>query len=110
MNTITREKPRQYFIKDNTQFFFDTGQVQRGYMARKTFERNSFRDKKQQKSIILERYFNDVYKLFLAKLNALAMGEKLSPEGHSKMKTMLDEIIKVRGLLEKEEVGESEIK
>ncbi len=48
---------------------------------------------------LLEKYFNDIYNLFLKKLSAFAIGEKASDEEALKLQALLQELIKVKSLL-----------
>jgi hypothetical protein len=54
------------------------------------------------KNFILERYFNDIYKMFLTQLTRLATGEKITKSEHKKLTKLLDEIVKVKEMLEKD--------
>ncbi len=56
------------------------------------------------RNFILERYFNDIYKMFLAQLTRLAAGEKITKTEHHKLTKLLDEIVKVKEMLEREKV------
>lgn len=49
---------------------------------------------------ILERYFNDIYNMLLKKLTELATGERVTKSDLMKMHSLLDEMMKVRTLLE----------
>lgn len=53
---------------------------------------------------ILEKYFNDLYNLFLRKLSSFAMFEHTSAEEAMKMQALLQELIKVKKLIENTEV------
>ncbi len=48
---------------------------------------------------ILEKYFNDIYNLFLRKLSSFASGETLMNEESTKLQALLQEMIKVKGLI-----------
>ncbi len=48
---------------------------------------------------LLEKYFNDVYNLFLRKFASFAMFENISDEETIKMQALLQELIKVKGLI-----------
>ncbi len=50
-------------------------------------------------SILLERYWNDVYNLFLRKLSSFASGEGSPSEESVKLQALLQELIKVKELL-----------
>ena len=49
---------------------------------------------------VLEKYFNDIYNLFLRKLSSFAMYEHTSSEEATKMQALLQELIKVKKLIE----------
>lgn len=49
--------------------------------------------------IILERYWNDVYNLFLRKLASFASGDDASHEDSVKLQALLQELVKVKELL-----------
>jgi hypothetical protein len=49
---------------------------------------------------VLEKYFNDVYNLFLRKLSAFAGFEHAPDEETMKLQALLQELIKVKGLIE----------
>ncbi len=49
---------------------------------------------------VLEKYFNDVYNLFLRKLSAFAALDHASDEETMKLQALLQELIKVKGLIE----------
>ena len=48
---------------------------------------------------ILEKYFNDIYNLFLKKLSAFALVEGTTDEEALKLQALLQELIKVKSLL-----------
>lgn len=48
---------------------------------------------------ILEKYFNDVYNLFLRKLSTFATFEYSTDEDTTKMQALLQELIKVKKLI-----------
>jgi hypothetical protein len=50
---------------------------------------------------VLEKYFNDVYNLFLRKLSSFASIENSSSEDTMKMQALLQELIKVKNLINK---------
>ena len=50
-------------------------------------------------AVLLERYWNDVYNLFLRKLASFASGVGAAHEDSVKLQALLQELIKVRGLL-----------
>ncbi len=53
-----------------------------------------------QKNIeILEKYFNDVYNLFLRKISYFASFESLNDEEDTKLQALLQELIKVKRLV-----------
>lgn len=49
---------------------------------------------------VLEKYFNDVYNLFLRKLSAFAMFENTTSEDTLKLQALLQELVKVKELIE----------
>lgn len=49
---------------------------------------------------ILEKYFNDIYNLFLRKLSSFAMFEQTNEEESTKLQALLQELIKVKKLIE----------
>lgn len=49
---------------------------------------------------ILEKYFNDIYNLFLRKLSAFAGFEHITDEEETKLQALLQELMKVKGLIE----------
>lgn len=48
---------------------------------------------------LLEKYFNDIYNLFLKKLSTYTMTEKPDDQEALKLQALLQEIIKVKSLL-----------
>ncbi len=55
---------------------------------------------RQESVDVLEKYFNDIYNLFLRKLSAFATFEFSSNEEIMKMQALFQELIKVKSLLE----------
>lgn len=53
---------------------------------------------------VLEKYFNDLYNLFLRKLSSFAMFEHTNEEEAMKMQALLQELIKVKKIIEGIEV------
>ena len=49
--------------------------------------------------IVLERYWNDVYNLFLRKISSFAAGDCAPEEESIKLQALLQELIKVKELL-----------
>lgn len=49
---------------------------------------------------VLEKYFNDVYNLFLRKLSAFAVLDHAGDDESMKLQALLQELIKVKGLIE----------
>lgn len=49
---------------------------------------------------VLEKYFNDIYNLFLRKLSTFAAFEHTNDEDVTKMQALLQELVKVKGLIE----------
>ena len=56
-----------------------------------------------QDSMILERYFSDVYSMFLNKLTYFAMGTNTKEEDVVRLRALLEELVKVRKLLEEKD-------
>ena len=48
---------------------------------------------------ILDQYFNDIYHLFLKKLSAFSENESVPDESTAKLQALLQEMIKVKGLI-----------
>jgi hypothetical protein len=48
---------------------------------------------------VLEKYFNDIYNLFLRKLSNFAMFEKVGDDDTLKLQALLQELIKVKKLM-----------
>jgi|GEM_PF-4577194 len=61
------------------------------------------RDEGEHKNIVLERYFYDLYNMFLKRITNLAAGDESSEYEHRRIKMLLDELLKVKGLLERED-------
>lgn len=57
---------------------------------------------KEEDALIMERYFNDLYNLFLRKLTSFASDCPVSSEDSLKLQGLLQELIKVKGLIENE--------
>ena len=56
-------------------------------------------DTKNRNIDLLEKYFNDIYNLFLRKLSAFAMFESTNNEETIKMQALLQELIKVKNII-----------
>ena len=52
--------------------------------------------------VVLERYFNDIYNLFLKKITVFASEGPVDNEESLKLQGLLQELIKVKGLIENE--------
>ena len=52
-------------------------------------------------NVILERYFNDMYAMFINRLSALAIGNKIDGQDEKKLRSLLEEMLKVKGLIER---------
>lgn len=50
--------------------------------------------------VVLERYWNDMYNLFLRKLTQFASSDPMNDEGSLKLQALLQELIKIKGLIE----------
>lgn len=76
--------------------------------VRKPMEIYTIRDKADDSKAIstneveiLEKYFNDIYNLFLRKLSSFASFEISTSEDTMKMQALLQELIKVKSLMNK---------
>ena len=56
----------------------------------------------------LEKYFNDIYNLFLRKFSSFAMFENASDEDAVKMQALLQELIKVKNMIHNAEPIENQ--
>lgn len=64
---------------------------------------NFLRDSsRREEDILLERYFNDIYSVYLNKLTSYVLQVKEDAEAASELRAMFEEIIKVRGILNKD--------
>lgn len=52
------------------------------------------------RDVILQNYFNDIYNVFLSRLTALVVANKISGYDSDRIKALLNELIKVKGLIE----------
>lgn len=59
-------------------------------------------EKRQIKTSLLEKYFNDVYKLFLMHLSRYDAMPNVSEEENKKLRALLEELINVKTLLAEE--------
>lgn len=57
------------------------------------------RDGAGKHNVVLERYFHDVYSMFLHRLTSLAMGEQVAQDEVKKLHALLDELVKVKDLI-----------
>lgn len=57
--------------------------------------------------MVLERYFTDLYNLFLSRVTSLVSSNKISDVESDKIKSLLDEMIKVKSLIEKADKSKS---
>lgn len=53
----------------------------------------------EEKHMILDNYFNDIYALFLKKFTGFAIGLETSETDEKKLRDLLDELIKVRNMI-----------
>jgi hypothetical protein len=60
-------------------------------------------DKDKQNNVILESYFNDIYKVFLSRISKLGMTGKISSEEKKKLRLLLNELIKVKTILSEDD-------
>ena len=70
--------------------------------VRRPMEIYSVRDGIQmstEKIDILEKYFNDIYNLFLRKLSSFSMFDYTTDEEATKLQALLQELIKVKALI-----------
>lgn len=49
---------------------------------------------------VLEKYFHDIHNLFLKKLSKFSTSENSTDEENTKMQALLQELVKVKGLIE----------
>ncbi len=56
---------------------------------------------------LLEKYFNDIYNLFLRKLSSFAMFENVDDENTIKLQALLQELIKVKKIINTREIREN---
>lgn len=57
-------------------------------------------DERAGSILVLEQYFNDLYNLFLRKLTGFASGAPTSEEDAVKLQALLQELIKIKSLIE----------
>jgi hypothetical protein len=87
---------RQYSVLSNPAILFD------GAIANYTFVRlvrDGVGKIKNQDDLILEGYFNDLYKFFLRKLAEFDCISHCDQKSKDTLKGILDELIKVKGML-----------
>src|SRR5574343_880687 len=56
-------------------------------------------DSDKDNAVLLEKYFNDIYNLFLRKLSAFAVFENIDAENTLKLQALLQELIKVKKIM-----------
>jgi len=57
------------------------------------------------KPVILEAYFNDIYHLFLNRLVKLTYDTDISESDMTKLRSLLQELLKIKSLLQKGDLG-----
>ena len=57
-------------------------------------------ERREESVLVLEQYFNDMYNLFLRKLTLFASSVPISDEESLKLQALLQELIKVKRLIE----------
>lgn len=60
-----------------------------------------------ESGVVLERYFTDLYNLFLSRVTSLVSSNKITDVESDKIKSLLDEMIKVKSLIEKADKSKS---
>lgn len=95
MNYYTKGMPSLYGILSDDQIYFE------GLSRPSQFY--SFRDESVngENINILEKYFNDLYNLFLRKLSTYVTLTSSSNDESLKLQALLQELIKVKELIEK---------
>jgi hypothetical protein len=85
-------------ISDDQLYFEGVSRPSQLYVIR---DQDSISDKDiEEKTDVLEKYFNDIYNLFLRKLSSFAIFEYTNDEDAIKMQALLQELIKVKKLIE----------
>ena len=56
--------------------------------------------------VLLESYFNDLYKMFVRRLSSFECTAKASDEEQTRLKALLDELIRVKGMLYEADGGD----
>ena len=86
--------------KSEVKIVGEVGQVQFGPTGHVYFIlKDENNDTKNRNIDLLEKYFNDIYNLFLRKLSAFAMFESTNNEETIKMQALLQELIKVKNII-----------
>lgn len=63
---------------------------------------------RRENEAILERYFNDIYSIYLNKLSAYVLAATPERESSQRLRSLLEEIIKVKTLLYNDENGKQD--
>lgn len=63
---------------------------------------------RRENEAILERYFNDIYSIYLNKLSAYVLAATPERESAQRLRSLLEEIIKVKTLLYNDENGKQD--
>jgi hypothetical protein len=84
-------------ISDDVLYFEGIKRPLIAYSVREDMERPH--PDSQEHAVILERYFGDIYSLFLKKLAIFSGEEIVSDESTTKLQALLQEMIKVKGLI-----------
>lgn len=71
--------------------------------------RYTSRHQSDDKNAILQTYFNDVYNMFLSRLTALVVANKISEHDSDRIRALLNEMIKVKGLIERNDGYEESV-
>lgn len=79
--------------------FKDAPGIARQYILGANSFTGILRESSANDKIILEGYFNDVYKLFLRRLSQFECSISMNEEESFRLKSLLDELLKVKALL-----------
>jgi hypothetical protein len=85
-------------LSDDYLYFEGTSRPQAFYALRD--HDPASREVSEKNLLLLEQYFNDMYNLFLRKLTLFASGATLSSEESLKLQALLQELLKVKELIE----------
>ena len=94
---------KQYRIKSTSNFLGDVFKEAPGIARQYILGQDSFtgllRESKVNDRTILEGYFNDIYKLFVRRLSSFECATLVNEEDTARLKSLLDEMIKIKGML-----------